>query len=113
MVQLRAAAQEGRQEVQELRGRLGRKEDQLGRVIGDRDSLRKQLEDAMKNLEEERREKDGREERLRVGSQAREDAERRLSEAQVKVAQLFTTTQDTRQAVCGPWAPRERASRTN
>ena len=67
VVQLRAAAQEGRQEVQELRGRLGRKEDQLGRVVGDRDALRKQLEDATRNLEEERREKEGREERMRIG----------------------------------------------
>ena len=88
VVQLRAAAQEGRQEVQELRGRLGRKEDQLGRVVGDRDALRKQLEDATRNLEEERREKEGREERMRIGGQAREEAERRFSEAQVKVAQL-------------------------
>ena len=88
VVQLRAAAQEGRQEVQELRGRLGRKEDQLGRVVGDRDALRKQLEDATRNLEEERREKEGREERIKIGGQAREEAERRFSEAQVKVAQL-------------------------
>ena len=88
VVQLRAAAQEGRQEGQELRGRLGRKEDQLGRVVGDRDALRKQLEDATRNLEEERREKEGREERMRIGGQAREEAERRFSEAQVQVAQL-------------------------
>ena len=74
--------------MQELRGRLGRKEDQLGRVAGDRDSLRKQLEGAMRDLEEQRREKEGREERMRIGGQAREEAERRFSEAQVKVAQL-------------------------